>query len=105
MHDTFKEDLEKETKTYTQANKDFEEAMQLKADKIAKLHDQVDKKMAEKAEASKEMAEKTQLYDDTEAQMKADIEFFNDAVSQCKEKAEEWKTRKELREEELKGVE
>lgn len=104
MYNQFSGDLEKETETFSKASKDFEDELQIKYDRIKELQDSVDKKRAEKAEAAKEMAEKQQLYDDTEAQMKADIEFFEDAVEACKAKAAEWKERKELREEELAGV-
>merc|ERR1719482_786672 len=43
-------------------------------------------------------------YEDTEKQMHADMEFFDQTKKACKSKHEEWETRKELREQELQGI-
>jgi len=57
-----------------------------------------------KAEAELLMAEAEQAYDDTEAQMKADIEFFDVTKTACISKSEDWATRKQARTDELKAV-
>merc|ERR1719401_1948474 len=63
-----------------------------------------ERKEAEKADAESMLADTTKTYDDTEKQMKADIEFFDLTKAACESKHEEWTTRKELRDEELEGI-
>merc|ERR1719217_1487570 len=43
-------------------------------------------------------------YDDTEMQMKADMEFFDQTKEACQSKHEEWTVRKEMRSQELDGI-
>merc|ERR1719321_899909 len=62
------------------------------------------KKEGEKAEAETLLADTTQNYDDTTAQMEADIAFFDATVKACSDKAAEWTERKSMREEELDGI-
>merc|ERR1712224_97867 len=50
------------------------------------------------------LADTTATYDDTEKQMKADMEFFDQTKAACESKHEEWTTRKKLRDEELEGI-
>merc|ERR1719359_1107225 len=71
----------------------------MKADKKTK-----GKKEDEKAKAEAELADTTQSYDDTEAQMEADKEFFEATEEACLKKHEEWTLRSELRDEELAGI-
>merc|ERR1719409_629359 len=105
MEKTFSNDLKKETESEGKANKDYEDLMNTKVKELVALQKKVDKKEQEKAEAASDLADATQNYDDTEDQMEADIRFFNEAVDSCEKKAKEWKTRQEMRAEELKGVE
>merc|ERR1712054_197397 len=44
-------------------------------------------------------------YDDTEAQMKADSDFFDDTKDTCENNSEMWKERKESRQLEIEGIE
>merc|ERR1719197_560251 len=62
------------------------------------------KKEDEKAAAEAMLADTTKAYEDTEKQMHADMEFFDQTKKACESKHEEWTTRKELREEELQGI-
>jgi len=50
------------------------------------------------------LADTAQSYDDTEAQMNADIKFFDAAKASCSSKSAEWKTRSDLRTEEFRGI-
>jgi hypothetical protein len=50
------------------------------------------------------LAEATKSYDDTEAQLKADIEFFDATKEACTNKSEEWKERKAAHEAELEAI-
>merc|ERR1712054_294941 len=43
-------------------------------------------------------------FDDTEAQMKHDVEFFDKMKTDCEKKSKEWNERVELRKEELDGI-
>merc|ERR1719379_992054 len=79
--------------------------MSTKVKELVALQDKVDKKESEKADAAKDLADTTQNYDDTEDQMNADIEFFENAVKSCEAKAGDWEERQKMRAEELAGVE
>jgi hypothetical protein len=105
MYATLSKDLEKETKTEAQAFKDYEKLMDTKVEEVKALQEKVAKKETEKADAAVELAETTQTYADTERAMKADIDFFDEAVESCEKKEEEWGDRKKLRAEELEGIE
>merc|ERR1719456_232313 len=63
------------------------------------------RKETEKAEAEAMLADTTKAYDDTEKQMKADTEFFDTTKKACLSKHEEWEVRKEMRDQELDGIE
>merc|ERR1719456_1214757 len=62
------------------------------------------RKETEKAEAEAMLADTTKAYDDTEKQMKADTEFFDQTKAACESKHEEWTVRKEMRDQELEGI-
>merc|ERR1719408_593772 len=61
-------------------------------------------KEEEKAEAEAMLADTTKNYEETEKQMHADMHFFDQTKTACKSKHEEWEIRKELREQELEGI-
>jgi predicted nucleic acid-binding Zn-ribbon protein len=105
MYKTFSEDMEKETKTESKSNKDYEDLMSTKVKELIALQEKVDKKEGEKADAAQDLADTTQNYDDTESQMEADIKFFNEAVKNCEKTAGNWEERQKMRAEELAGVE
>jgi hypothetical protein len=50
------------------------------------------------------LADTTKAYDDTEKQMKADTEFFDESKAACESKHKEWVVRTDLRNEELEGI-
>merc|ERR1719506_2777267 len=104
MYKQFSTDLEKETTTETTANKDYEGLMDGWAGEIKTAQETVDNREEKKAKAAKTLAKKTEYFDATEAQRDADIKFFEDAVTSCENKAGAWKTRQEMRNEELEGV-
>merc|ERR1719197_914975 len=92
------------TNTEATKNRNYEEFMEEKAKELADLEALKAEKEADKAKAEEDLADTTQEYDDTEAQMKVDIEFFDETKKSCKEKHDEWVTRSDLREEEIAGV-
>lgn len=104
MYSTFSSDLEKETKTEGDANKDYEDLMKTKVEALVALQEKVEKKQNEKAEAAVDLADTTQNYDDTDTQMNDDIEFFDNAVDSCEKKSAAWEERSKMRDSELAGV-
>jgi len=105
MYETFATDLESATNTEATRNREFETFISIKAEELAEMEAIKEKKEGEKADAEANLAETTQSYDDTEAQKKADIEFFDATKSACASKHDEWVIRDDLRIEELKGIE
>merc|ERR1711871_483628 len=65
---------------------------------------EVMEKEAKKAEAEQILADASQELDDTSAQLKADIEFFDGVTAGCKRKAEEWSERNQGYNDELEGI-
>lgn len=105
MYTTFSLDLEDANKAEAIAQRDFEDyiaqmSAELKADQKSKSRKEDDKSTAEQG-----LAESTQGYEDTEAQHKADVEFFGATKDACEAKSAEWNERSDLRAEELKGIE
>jgi len=58
-----------------------------------------------KAEAETMLADTTQAFDDAQRQKEEDIEFFDQTKKDCSAKNEEWVVRKEMREQEIEGIE
>jgi len=104
MYDTFSADLESTTQAEASKNRLFEDFMATKQEELIKLKETKAKKEDEKAEAEGQLADATQAYDDTEAQMKADIAFFDETKAACTAKMQEWSERKALRAEEIEGI-
>jgi len=104
MYSTFTTDLERMDSEEADQNRNFEDLMGTKQKELVELQDKLKKAEKDKAESELILAEATQSYDDTEAQLKADIKFFDTTKLGCQAKASEWKTRKELRAEELQGI-
>lgn len=104
MYETFTNDLETSTDVEATANKNFENFIYTKTVELNEMKALKEKKEGQKAEAEAQLADTTQIYDDTEAQMNADIEFFDATMEACQIKAAEWKTRRDLRAEELRGI-
>ena len=105
MYDRMTSDLESATRTETIAIRDFENFMDIKSSELAAKTASRDAKAQEKAETEGLLSDATQTYDNTETQMKADIKFFDATRSACKAKSDEWDVRKDLRAEELQGIE
>jgi hypothetical protein len=104
MYTTFSANVEQETRTEASKNRAFEDFIATKQQEMLDLEATKAKKEAELAEAETDLAETTATYDDTEAQMKADIDFFDKTKKNCQDKSDEWKTRTEMRDEELAGI-
>merc|ERR1719254_32919 len=62
------------------------------------------RKEKQKSDAEAILADTTKTYDDTEKQMKADMEFFDQTKAACESKHKEWTVRKEMRNQELEGI-
>merc|ERR1719235_796249 len=97
MYTTFSADLESATNEEATKNRLFEDFIATKQQELIELKETKAKKETEKAAAEVELVETTQAYDDTEAEMKAAIEFFDATKAACEQKHEQWETRKSLR--------
>merc|ERR1719163_2008753 len=104
MYLTFSNNLESSTLDEAQQNHDFEQQYATLEKENNKFKATRARKETEKAEAEAMLADTTKAYDDTEKQMKADTEFFDQTKAACKSKHEEWTLREKLRNEELDGI-
>merc|ERR1719463_491234 len=88
MHDSFKTTLEAHETKEADGQSSFEEIMATKSKELATMKDVL---------ASQELQ-------NTEAQMKADTDFFAETKKACEDKAAEWEERQRLRQAELEGI-
>jgi len=104
MYTTFAANLEEATMSEAKQNKNYEtvsnaEAKQTKGFQKAKLT-----KEKAKAKAESDLADTTETYDSTTAEMKANIKFFDEAKKSCSAKHAEYTTRAGHRATELSGI-
>lgn len=104
MYQNFARDTQDATQEEATRNRDYELFKEEKEAQLKTLKEEKATKEGEKAEAETLLADTTQNYDDTEAQKKADIEFFDQTKAACEAKHEEWVTRSDLRSQEIEGV-
>merc|ERR1719335_800419 len=104
MYLTFSGNLESSTLDEANQNADYEKMYATLEKENNKFKATRQKKETEKAEAEAMLADTTKAYDDTEKQMKADTEFFDQTKEACESKHAEWTLRKKLRDAELDGI-
>jgi predicted nucleic acid-binding Zn-ribbon protein len=104
LYDTFTQSLEKSNVEEADAQKAFEEFMDTKRAELKTLEDTKEQQDLSKAQKEKKMAESKLLRADTQAQLKADQEFFATTQEGCKDKAKEWSERVRMRTQELQGI-
>merc|ERR1719327_2185687 len=104
MYLTFAANLETSTMDEANRNHDYEELYATIEKENNEMKATRARKETEKAEAEAMLADTTKTYDDTEKQMKADMEFFDQTKAACESKHEEWTVRKKLRDEEIEGI-
>jgi hypothetical protein len=104
LYDTFTQSLEKGNVEEADAQKAFEEFMATKKAELKTLEDTKEQQELSKAQKEKKMAESKLLRADTQAQLKADEEFFATTQEGCKDKAKEWGERVRMRTQELQGI-
>merc|ERR1719224_355088 len=104
MYLTFSNDLESSTLDEANQNHDFEQIYATLEKENNQLKETRARKETEKADAEAMLADTTKASDDTEKQMQADTEFFDQTKAACKSKHEEWTLRSKLRAEELDGI-
>merc|ERR1719305_1308174 len=97
MYLTFTANLESATQDEADQNRDYEKLYASIEKENNKMKATRARKETEKAEAEAMLADTTKTYDDTEKQMKADTEFFDQTKAACESKHEEWDIRKKLR--------
>merc|ERR1719327_1681012 len=104
MYLTFSNNLETSTLDEANQNHDYEEMYATLEKQNNEFKETRARKETEKAEAEAMLADTTKAYEDTEKQMKADIEFFGQTKEACLSKHEEWTIRKKLRDQEIEGI-
>merc|ERR1719359_1422423 len=104
MYLTFSSNLESATLDEANQNADYEKMYATLEKENNEMKATRQRKETEKAEAEAMLADTTKAYDDTEKQMKADTEFFDQTKAACQSKHEEWEVRKDLRDAELDGI-
>merc|ERR1719313_318560 len=104
MYTTFADNLESDTTDEANKNAQYEQLYASLEKENNGMKDQVQKKEEAKATAEAMLADTTKAYDDTEKQMKADTEFFDQTKAACESKHEEWTVREEMRKSELEGI-
>lgn len=104
MYTTFSANLESDTLDEANKNANYEKVYASLEEENNTLKATREKKESEKADAEAMLADTTKAYDDTEKQMKADTEFFDQTKAACESKHEEYSTRDAMRKEELEGI-
>jgi hypothetical protein len=105
MYLTFSNNLESATSDEADQNHDYEEMYATLEKENNQFKATRARKETEKAEAEAMLADTTKAYEDTEKQMKADIEFFGITKEACLSKHDEWNVRVTMRDEEVEGIE
>merc|ERR1719183_2328184 len=104
MYLTMSNNLESSTLDEANQNHDFEQMYASLEKENNKFKKTRARKETEKAEAEAMLADTTKAYDDTEKQMKADTEFFDQTKKACESKHAEWTLRVSLRDNEIAGI-
>lgn len=104
MYDTFMADLEKSNAEEGKAQKSHESLMQTKKSELETLQGSLQQNELDEATKTKKHTDNKELRDDTQDQLKADEELFQETKLNCKAKASEWAERTRLRTEELAGI-
>jgi hypothetical protein len=104
MYQTFSSDLQSSTATEAKRSRDYEKFIEVKQKEQRDLDKVKGAKDLSKAETDQQLSEASDLYDETEKQLKADISFFDVTKEGCISKQEEWALRSQQRTEELKGI-
>jgi len=104
MYLTMSTNLESDTLAEANQNHDYEQMYATLEKENNEMKATRQRKETEKAEAEAMLADTTKAYDDTEKQMKADTEFFDQTKAACQSKHEEWTLRTKLRNEEIDGI-
>lgn len=104
MYSTFATNLESATQTEADQNQMYEKLYAEIEEANNKMKATRERKEEEKADAEAMLADTTKAYEDTEKQMEADKEFFDMTKEACHSKHEEWTVRKEMRDQELEGI-
>merc|ERR1719456_947065 len=101
MYLTFSNNLESDTLEEANQNHDYEQLYATLEKQNNKFKEERARKETEKAEAEAMLADTTKAYEDTEKQMKADEEFFDQTKKACESKHKEWTVRVQMRDQEL----
>jgi len=104
MYSTFGKNLQMSTGDEATAHRNYEDLMSTYQKQLTTLQETLVKKEQKKSEDEIQLADATQVYADSEEQLKAEIELFDATKTSCTEKTSDWSKRSSLRTAELDGI-
>jgi len=104
MYATFGKNLQMSTGDEATAHRNYEDLMSTYQKQLTTLQETLVKKEQKKSEDEIQLADATQVYADSEEQLKAEIELFDATKTSCTEKTSDWSKRSSLRTAELDGI-
>jgi len=104
MYDTFTGDLETATADESKQNAEYEKLLWLEQEKVRQWEADIEKLEGLKAKAESDLADAEDLYAQLQAQIAADIKFFDEVKETSLAKHAEWEERTKMRNEELDGI-
>mmetsp|Transcript_30495 Transcript_30495/g.71140 ORF Transcript_30495/g.71140 Transcript_30495/m.71140 type:complete len:716 (-) Transcript_30495:89-2236(-) len=104
MYDSFTSDLEKANVEEADQQKAFSELMATKKKELKTLQVTLEASELSEAEKTEELSETKTSRKEAQEQLEADETFFEDTKANCKQKAQDWNERENLRTQELQGI-
>merc|ERR1719327_1754175 len=90
MKDDFEKELETSAEEEDAAATSHAELMETKREDLARLEKTLTKTTLTQGNDKNQLAEDSQEREETQAQLKADEDFFDETKASCKEKADQW---------------
>lgn len=104
MYTTFTKNLQSSTAEEAKSHRNYEDLMATYQKQMNTLQETLVKKQQRKSEDEIQLADATQVYADSEDQLKAEIKFFDATKASCSAKTDDWSKRSSLRTVELEGI-
>jgi len=104
MYATFAKNVQTATADEAKAHRNYEDLMATYQKQLNTLEETLVKKTQRKAEDEIQLADATQIYADSEDQLKSEIKLFDATKATCTKKTEDWSKRSSARTAELDGI-
>lgn len=105
MRDALEKTMDDNNKEEDAARKSYDEFQNIKKTEKETLTHQLNAQTADLADTKKALSDSQVLKDNTDAQMRADTDFFENTKADCEKKAKTWSKRVNARIQELDGME